>query len=134
MANPKGNPKNLMKKGDQSPAEARKNGKKGGIKSGKVRRRKADIQAAIKKFFEATMTIKEKNELIDQMAEKGKISTEEFIVLKQGLKAIKGDSKAFEILADRFYGRPKQANVNLNIEGDKEDSAKVREFFETGFK
>lgn len=86
-----GNEKNLIV---PSSEEARKNGKKGGINSGKARRRKANL----KKAFEAILEADVKSDKIKQQLEKmGFEATNEMaLAMVMMQKAMKGDVRAFE--------------------------------------
>jgi hypothetical protein len=64
--------------------------KKGGIKSGEARRRKRDIRLALEALLEKDVTDKAGNVL----------SGAEAIALKQMQKALKGDTRAFEVVRD----------------------------------
>lgn len=75
---------------EQSREEASKNGRKGGIASGEARRRKRDIRLAMEALLEKNYKSKGGEEL----------SGAEAIALKQMEKALKGDTKAFEVVRD----------------------------------
>lgn len=70
--------------------EAREIGRKGGIASGEARRRKADLRKALETLLEKDFTDKEGRTL----------SGAEAIALKQMEKALKGDTRAFEVVRD----------------------------------
>lgn len=84
----------------RSESEARENGKKGGIKSGEVRR--------------ARKTLKEELLLL---LESG--NTQNKISLALIKKALKGDIKAFEVIRDTIGEKP--VDKQLTVEGTKED-------------
>ena len=69
---------------------------KGGIASGEARRRKRDLRLA----FEALLEKEFKNK------DGASISGAEAIAMKQMEKALKGDSKAFEIVRDTSGQKP----------------------------
>lgn len=80
----------------QSGDEAVKNGRKGGIASGEARRKKRDIRAAIEMLLEK-----------DYNGKNGeRISGAEAIAIKQMEKALKGDTKAFEVIRDTSGQKP----------------------------
>ena len=92
------NSKNL--KPARSKSEAREKGKKGGIKSGEVRR--------------ARKTLKEELLLL---LESGNTQNKISLALIQ--KALKGDIKAFEVIRDTIGEKP--IDKQLTVEGSKED-------------
>lgn len=87
---------------NQSREEAKKNGKKGGIKSGEVRRERKLL----------------KDELLLLLSTG---NTQEKISLALIQKALKGDTKAFEIIRDTVGEKPTQviegfdASVNVIV-------------------
>lgn len=93
----------------QSKEEAMKNGRKGGIASGEARRRKRDIKAALEALLEKTYKGKGGEQL----------SGAEAIALKQMEKALKGDTRAFEVVRDSAGQKPIEkvmvAEVDQNI-------------------
>lgn len=70
--------------------------KKGGIASGEARRRKRDIRLALEALLEKDITDKNGNTM----------STAEAIAIKQIEKALKGDTKAFEVVRDSAGQKP----------------------------
>lgn len=54
------NEQNLIPNSERSPSEVRENGRKGGIRSGEVRREKANLKKQLQVFLEAEAT-KDKN-------------------------------------------------------------------------
>ena len=82
---------------EQSREEARKNGKKGGIASGEARRKRKTL----------------KEELL-LLLSKG--NTQEKMSLAMIEKAMKGDTKAFEVIRDSIGEKPKD---KLELEQDK---------------
>ncbi len=81
---------------EQSREEAVKNGAKGGIKSGEVRRARRDIRKALEALLEKDYQDKSGNVM----------SGTEAIALKQMEKAMKGDTRAFEIIRDTIGQKP----------------------------
>ena len=70
--------------------------KKGGIASGEARRRKRDLRLALEALLEKDYTDKHGNTM----------SGAEAIALKQLEKALKGDTKAFEVVRDTVGQKP----------------------------
>ena len=81
------NEQNLIPNSMRSPKEVRENGKKGGIKSGEVRK--------------ARKTLKE---TLLMMLEEG--NTQDNITLALLDKALKGDTKAYEVIRDTVGEKP----------------------------
>jgi len=98
MANPKGNPGNLRV---PSSNEARKNGRKGGIKSGEVRRQLRTFQQ-----LDAEITTDEERAAM-------------LNVLKN--KAIEGDTRAWEIYA-QYMGMKPTDKVDVRATSTFEDA------------
>ena len=65
--------------------------KKGGIKSGEARRKKRDLKLAIQALLESDVKDKKTGETM---------SGAEALAMAQYRKALKGDTKAFEVLRD----------------------------------
>ena len=89
-----GNEKNLIPNSKRTPEELRAMTKKGGINSGKARRKKANL----KKAFEAILEADVKSDKIKQQLEKmGFEATNEMaLAMVMMQKAMKGDVRAFE--------------------------------------
>lgn len=81
---------------EQNREEAAKNGSKGGVASGEARRRKRDLRLAFEMLLEKEFTDKTGN----------LISGAEALAAKQFEKALKGDSKAFEVVRDTAGQKP----------------------------
>ena len=90
------NEQNLIPANKRSESEARENGKKGGIASGKARRKKADFQKALKLVLSSEVA----NEHLAVMLENlGYEKTNEMaIALNTVQKAVKGDLRAVELI------------------------------------
>lgn len=99
---------------DQSREEAVANGAKGGIASGEARRRKRDIRLALEALLEKDITDKRGNTM----------STAEAIALKQVEKALKGDTKAFEVVRDTAGQKPSE---KVEVTGLYAEKAKLDE-------
>jgi hypothetical protein len=94
--------------------------KKGGIASGEARRQKRDLRKALEILLEKTVTKdKDGNE----------ISGAEAIALKQFEKALKGDTRAFEVVRDTSGQKPVEKVEVGKI--DREQSLKeLQELFD----
>ena len=100
MANPKGNPQNL--KPVRTKKEAKKRGAAGGKKSGETRRKKRDVQQAIKWMFEAPAVIPLDNTLKSVGVDEEDRTNLTGIIVGMAIQAAKGDASAFRALCD--YG------------------------------
>ena len=91
---------------DQNREEAAKNGHVGGIASGEARRRKRDIRLALESLLEKEYKGKD-----------GKfVSGAEAIAIKQMEKALKGDTKAFEVVRDTVGQKPTEKIVVSEVD------------------
>lgn len=91
---------------DQNREEAAKNGHAGGIASGEARRRKRDIRLALEALLEKEYKGKD-----------GKfVSGAEAIAIKQMEKALKGDTKAFEVVRDTVGQKPTEKIVVSEVD------------------
>lgn len=97
---------------DQSQEEAKKNGAKGGVASGKARRERK----AMKDTLETLLSMSLENGTVDDLEEiqsiaaiNGKnITVQEAIMLAQIQKAIMGDTKAAEYIRDTSGNKLKE--------------------------
>ena len=76
---------------EQSREEAAKNGAKGGKASGEARRKKRDLKLAIQALLESDVKDKKTGDVM---------SGAEALAVAQFRKAMRGDTKAFEVLRD----------------------------------
>ncbi len=118
MANPKGNPDSLQP--IRSVDEARKKGTAGGKASGAARRRKRDVQQAIKWMFNAP-AVGPLDTTLQQVGIDEKDRTNlTGIIVGMALKAARGDVAAFKALADYGGFNPDKQ------QRDKESDARIR--------
>lgn len=93
-----------------STSEARKRGKKGGIKSGKVRKEKKAMKETAEMVLALTLkdgTITDLADIQSMAAANGKnITVQDAIILKQAQKALNGDIRAAEFIRDTSGNRP----------------------------
>ena len=90
---------------------SREEAKKGGIASGEARRRKRDIRLALEALLEKDISDKNGNVM----------TTTEAIALKQVEKALKGDTKAFEVVRDTVGQKPtEKLDVTVNDDSTRE--------------
>lgn len=110
------NEQNLIPNSERTPNELRQQTQKGGIASGEARRRKRDIRLALEALLEKDISDKNGNVM----------TTTEAIALKQIEKALKGDTRAFEVVRDTVGQKPTD-KIDLTV---NDDSAKeMDEYF-----
>ena len=98
------NNKNLIDNSKRSPNEVRENGKKGGIKSGEVRRAKKTMKEMLNYLLE--------KEIENKKGEKA--STLEAISVSMIKQALNGNVKAFEVIRDTIGEKVVDTVVNIN--------------------
>lgn len=117
------NEQNLIPNSKRTPQELREITRKGGIASGKARREKKELKAIVEALFER-MYETEGGE---------KISGAEAITVKQMEKALKGDTKAFEVLRDTAGQKPVEKVEQINIDAEYESRInELKEIFANG--
>lgn len=91
-------------------SEARKRGKKGGIKSGKARKERKAMKETAEMILGLTLkdgTVTALEDIQSMAAANGKnITVQDAIILKQAQKALKGDIRAAEFIRDTSGNRP----------------------------
>ncbi|MGV3161976.1 stress-induced protein [Streptococcus hyovaginalis] len=113
-----------------SSDEARKNGKKGGIASGKARRRKADLKKAFNTILQADVA---SPNIKKQLESLGFETTNEMaLAMVMMQKAMKGNVRAFEQISkltaidvkDSLDKREQKARIkSLELENSKKEKA-----------
>lgn len=84
---------------DQSHEEAVKNGQKGGIASGKARRARKTLRMELEEVLM-------KHPVNKETGEESKLTFQESITVALVKKALKGDSRAYEIIRDTIGEKP----------------------------
>ena len=102
------NPQNLIKNEDRTPSERRANASKAGKASGEARRKKRDLRQAIEILLDTE--IKGKNGEIKSGAEA--------IAIAQFQKALKGDTRAFEVIRDTAGQKPVEKVMVAEVDND----------------
>lgn len=110
------NEQNLIPNSERTPSELREQTQRGGIASGEARRRKRDIRLALEALLEKDISDKHGNTM----------STAEAIALKQIEKALKGDTKAFEVVRDSAGQKP---NDRIDLTVNDDSSKEMYEYF-----
>lgn len=91
------NEENLIKNNQRTPSELREITQKGGVASGRARRRKKLLKDTVNMLLALPMQEGKLDRLTDLKSIKDKnITVEEAMVLKQIQNAMKGDLRAFE--------------------------------------
>lgn len=92
-----------------STEKAREIGAKGGKASAESRRKKRDLKLAIQALLETDVKDKRTGEVM---------SGAEALAVAQFRKAMKGDTKAFEVLRDTSGQKPIEKVEQVNIDGE----------------
>ena len=116
----RGNIENLISADKRSLDEVRRNARAGGIKSGQVRREKADILKALRMLMNDKVEDEEGN----------KITRAERIAMKVVEKAEDGDLGFVKELLDRIYGKPAQTVDMQSSDGSMSPTALMPVSFE----
>ncbi len=124
MANPKGNPENLIKKGrfkDLPTSETSEIGRKGAEKSNKVQKENKDWANIAQMFLThkaSESNIKKIKKLYPDLDE-SRIDIMATINSKLVSQAVSGDIRSVEFLRDTAFGKPVQTikQTNRNIDG-----------------
>lgn len=103
---------NLVPQSERTKEEQREIARQGGIASGEARRRKRDLRQALEALLEKDFTGKDGTTL----------SGAEAIALKQMEKALKGDTRAFEVVRDTSGQKPVEKVEQVNIDMEYEQS------------
>lgn len=119
------NEQNLKPNSKRSPKEVRENGAKGGIASGEARRKKRDLKLAIQALLEADIKDKKTGDVM---------SGAEALAVAQFRKAMRGDTKAFEVLRDTSGQKPVEKVEQVNIDGEYIDKVNELKAFFNGEK
>ena len=121
------NEQNLIKNEDLTPSQRQKNASKAGKASAKKRQQNKTFKEIISKFLDGQVS---DERLKQQMIEFGfadkEVSNKSCAVFALWKEAIKGNTKAFELLRDTIGEKPIEQiqNINppvINIERPKDD-------------
>lgn len=103
------NEQNLIPTTKRSKDEARENSRKGGIASGEARRRKRDLRRALEALLDKNMGRNKDGQ---------EVSGAEALALKQFEKALKGDTRAFEVIRDTAGQKPVEKVMIAEVDQD----------------
>jgi hypothetical protein len=117
MNNTEGSPSNLKKPWEKGTS-GNPRGRPKGSKNYSV-----IIKEILTKDLSSKDLIEEEKELFEALVKKlkTKITRKHLLIFRQYKKALQGDTKAFESLANREEGRPVQHQINENYERTYED-------------
>lgn len=108
------NEKNLIPNNKRSKAEVREHSRKGGIKSGEVRREQKKFRELFESFLNKKVSVLELNKQLEQFGFKStEMTNKNAVVLAQYQKALSGDTQAFIAIRDTLGEKPIE-NVNVN--------------------
>jgi hypothetical protein len=91
------NEQNLIPNSQRSPSEVRENGRKGGIRSGEVRREKADLKRQLLLFLETEATVDKSG---------NPLTGAELMVKVAAREMAKGNPKFWELIRDTAGFKP----------------------------
>lgn len=108
------NDENLIPNSARSPEELRENGRKGGVASGKARQKKRLMKDLViemlnSKIWSDELKAKILNVFPEMEDEKMQVQTA--MIASQIQKAMKGDTKAFEVMRDTAGQKPIEQQV-----------------------
>lgn len=115
----------------QSSDEARERGRKGGYKSGQVRRDKRKLKNVLEILLsmEATEDMKEKAlNIMPEMEQLDDITFKDLTIISLIGQAIKGNIKAFEVMRDTLGEKPKE---KVEVTDKTERSSKIDSLIES---
>ncbi len=116
------NEQNLIPANQRSKSEARKNGSKGGIASGKARRKKANLRKAFETILQAEVA---SPNVKKQLEELGFDSTNEMaLAMVMMQKAMKGNVRAFEQIS-RLTAIDTKDNLDKREQKERIDALKL---------
>ena len=110
------NESNLIPNSERSPSEVRKNGAKGGKKSGQVRAERKKFNELFNNYLDKKITNEQIREQMMQFGFKdNECTNKNAIVFAQYKEALKGSTQAFIAVRDTIGEKPKD---NINISGE----------------
>ncbi len=110
---------NLKPNKTLSRDEAKKLGRKGGIASGKSRRKKKAFKEMFNSILELDVKDKKLLKYIEDLGVNEEITNKTLLAVTTFKKAVKGDMRAFEIIRDTVGEKPKDS---IRLTDDRENS------------
>lgn len=117
---------NLKPNKTLSKEEAKKLGRKGGIASGKSRRKKKAFKEMFNSILELDVKDKKLLKYIEDLGVNEKITNKTLLAVTTFKKAVKGDMRAFEIIRDTVGEKPKDS-IQLTDERENSKLDKILE-------
>lgn len=115
-------PENLKPFNTRSVAEARENGKKGGIASGKARRLKSSLRELVQQIGDFDAPEQVNQILKDKFGIDCDLSLNAAAVLAQYAKALNGDTAAYKALRDSDdTDKENKLQINLVVSGETKE-------------
>lgn len=103
------NDKNLIPNSERSPSEVRENGRKGGIASGKARRKKRDMREAAKVLLDTEVkNPRVRRKMKDNGIEDNDLTNQMAVLLSMFMSAVNGNVRAAEFLRDTAGYNPSE--------------------------
>lgn len=103
------NDKNLIPNSERSPSEVRENGRKGGIASGKVRRKKRDMREAAKVLLDTEVkNPRLRRKMKDNGLDDDDLTNQMAVLLSMFMSAVNGNVRAAEFLRDTAGYNPSE--------------------------
>ena len=99
---------NLIPMNERTEEEARELSRKGGIASGEARREKANLRKCLEELLNGEVETKKGEKVTGAFA----------ISAKQFERALKGDSRAFELIRDTIGQKPVEKVMTSDIDPD----------------
>jgi len=111
------NKSNLIPNSERSPEEVRENGRKGGIASGKARRRKKLIKEQLELLLSLPLKDENAKMKLKQLGiDADNLDNQMAMIIAIWNKALKGDVQAFNSIRDTVGEKPKDVIENINNE------------------
>ena len=103
------NDKNLIPNSERSPSEVRENGRKGGIASGKARRKKRDMREAAKVLLDTEVkNSRLRRKMKDNGIDDNELTNQMAVLLSMFMSAVNGNVRAAEFLRDTAGYNPSE--------------------------
>lgn len=119
------NKSNLIPNSERSPEEVRENGRKGGIASGKARRRKKLIKEQLELLLSLPLKDENAKRKLKQIGiDADNLDNQMAMVIAIWNKALKGDIQAFNSIRDSVGEKPKDVVENINYTNEEAEKYK----------
>lgn len=120
------NESNLIPNSERSPEEVRENGRKGGIASGKARRKKKLIKEQLELLLSLPLKDENAKRKLEQIGiDADNLDNQMAMVISIWNKALKGDVQAFNTIRDSVGEKPKEVIENHNYTKEELEKYKM---------